>query len=141
MTEKRKKTNRQIGKAARAKGNRGELEFAKLIDHWLDDAVVKRTPNSGGLWIPGDLNGVPYIHVEAKRQETICMGAWIKQATEDCPEDLIPLIGYRKNHMRWRIDMDAEDFLGIYAVTLGLCAQHGVDLMEEIDKLREEKLP
>jgi len=69
------------------------------------------------------------------------MGAWIKQATEDCPEDRVPVIAYRKNNMRWRLDMDMEEFLAMYAILLGLCAKHDVDLVDEIDLLREEKAP
>lgn len=112
------RTARQIGKASRAKGNRGELELAHILDNWFMQYSINRTPNSGGLWIPGDLNGVDWMHIECKRQETITMGAWIEQASEDCPRGQLPVIMYRKNHMRWRADMDLEDFLSILVVSL-----------------------
>lgn len=102
-----------MGKASREKGARGERELAKVYRaHGFPD--VERVPNSGGLWIPGDLAGCDGIHIECKRQETLHLPEWIAQAEEDAEEDTIPTVHFRRNYPKvpheWWVALALEDF-------------------------------
>lgn len=106
----------RAGKKSRAKGSRGELELAQILSVALARDDIRRTPNSGGLWIPGDLSGVPIYHVECKRWETVSIPAWRAQAERDCPAGKYPTVMYRKNGERWSCDLALIDFLSLWMV-------------------------
>ena len=110
-----------MGRAQRSKGNRGELQVRDIFRaHGFD---VARVPNSGGLHIPGDLDGLDGFHVEVKYHERPSIRAWIAQAQSDCPDGDEPLLFWRTSHMRWRADVDADWLVGLLA---------------ELDHLRQE---
>lgn len=100
------------GKMSRAKGSRGELEAAKIASEHLG-LEINRTPNSGGLWIPGDIQGIPGFHVEVKRQEKLAIDKWWEQSVQDCPENTIPIVVFRKNSQKWRVVIDYNNFLDL----------------------------
>lgn len=78
-----------MGKPSRDKGARGEREVVAILRaHGLD---CDRTPNSGGLFIPGDVVGLDGFHLEVKRAERLKIGEWLRQAWEDSR----PVIGER----------------------------------------------
>lgn len=98
-----------MGKASREKGARAERELARLYrENGFED--VERVPNSGGLWIPGDLSGVDGIHVEVKFQERLNIWAAIDQAAGDCPPDCIPAVHYRRSRTPWQVSIPLHDF-------------------------------
>ena len=78
---------------------------------------VDRVPNSGGLWLPGDLSGLEGYHLEAKRQETLHLPAWIAQSEADCPEGWVPTVSFRRNHGsvpdRWWSTLPTTDFMDL----------------------------
>lgn len=85
-----------MGKASRDKGNRGELEVAHILKAAGFDA--ERTPNSGGLQVKGDLtHNVDGLHLEVKRQETVCLPEWLRQAHEEAGSDEVPVVVLRKS--------------------------------------------
>lgn len=90
-----------MSRASREKGARGEREVASVFrDAGLPDVV--RTPNSGGLHIPGDLVGVDGLHVEVKRAERLDIPAWLQQARADCPEGSTPVLAFRRSREEWQ---------------------------------------
>ncbi len=101
------------GKPSRDKGSRGELEVCRLIRDALG-VDVNRTPNSGGLWIPGDIQGLPDVHVEVKRQERWNLRDWMRQSEQDCPETKVPTVWFRSNREPWYVALWATDFLNLY---------------------------
>jgi hypothetical protein len=101
-----------MGRPSRDKGTRGELEVAHVWEAAGFDCA--RVPNSGGLWIPGDLAGVPGLHQEVKRAETVRMGDWWRQACNDAPEGLVPVVVWRSNREKWRVAIELEEFVAIY---------------------------
>jgi len=94
-----------VGKSQRDKGKRGELE---VRDIFREAGFIEcvRTPNSGGLHVPGDLTQLPDLHLEVKRWERVKIKDWIAQAQEEAPEGWVPLVAWRTSHMEWRGDID-----------------------------------
>lgn len=87
-----------MSRSQRTKGAGGEREVAKLYQaHGFD---VRRTPNSGGLHILGDLVGDHPEHVEVKRQEIVRPWLWIAQAENECGE-LPFVVAFRRNASPW----------------------------------------
>jgi Holliday junction resolvase len=97
-----------MGKSSRDKGARGEREVCAIFREAGYD--VNRTPNSGGLHIAGDVQGVSGYHVEVKRQETLHLDQWSEQAEAECGE-AIPLVIYRRSGKPWRVSMRLSDWL------------------------------
>jgi hypothetical protein len=95
----------------RVKGAAAERELVELLRARGYD--VHRTPHSGALeWLKGDLCGLPGFHIEAKRQETIRIGDWCKQAEADCGEN-VPLVVFRRSWEPWRVTLRLTDFLDL----------------------------
>lgn len=100
------------GMRSRRKGAVGEREVAALFREIVGEALVYRTPRSGGGVEKGDLSGDTLgLHVEVKRAERLMLPAWTAQAEGDCPEDKIPVVFYRSNGQPWRVSMQAAHFL------------------------------
>ena len=89
-------------RAERDKGARGEREVADLF---RERFACERVPNSGGLFIPGDLTVIgeqrPSIHVEVKRQERLRLPEWLAQARDEAPAGSIPVVCFRQNREEW----------------------------------------
>ena len=91
------------------KGDGYERELAKWLDHYIfgDDGVIHRAPLSGGGRNnfgggEADLNGVPFVWVEAKRTERFSPYPAMEQAERGIEKSRsrdIPVVINRKNHM------------------------------------------
>lgn len=88
-----------MSRAERDKGARAEREVASLFRQAGFDC--NRTPNSGALRISGDLYGDIPAHVEVKRQETLRIPLWLRQAEADAPAGVLPLVAFRQNQGQW----------------------------------------
>lgn len=102
-----------MSKSQRDKGKLGELE----VVHVMADYGFQcwRTPNSGAMhYAKGDVNGIPGLHIEVKRQETLKVSQWSRQATADCPEGQTPIVVYRTSREPWRVVIDLHDFMDLY---------------------------
>lgn len=88
-----------MGRAEREKGARGELEVAKIFRAAGFDA--DRVPNSGGLKVKGDLkandDSLDGLHLEVKRQETLALPKWLRQAHEEAGEGQTPVVVFRQS--------------------------------------------
>lgn len=86
-----------MGRRERDKGKRGELEVRDIF-RAAGFGDAERTPNSGGLFIPGDVAlGVEDLHVEAKRHERLDIPGWLRQTYADCPPGALPILAFRKS--------------------------------------------
>lgn len=95
-----------MSRSERRKGAEGELEAAKVLRaHGID---AHRIPNSGGLRVKGDLTGIPGYHFEVKRQETIRLGEWLRQAADEC-EGKVPVVAHRTNRSPWYATLPLDD--------------------------------
>lgn len=130
----RKLNSRQKGKAA-------EREVKDLLQPVVNEVFAERKmvpPKLGRNLMQfadggHDISGAPGIAVEVKRCETLQLDAWWAQAQEQANRvKLLPVLIYRKSHMRWRVrmmgllpvgngsnvhtlvDIDCQDFLEWY---------------------------
>jgi Holliday junction resolvase len=95
---------------SRAKGKRGELEFA----NWLKDrgfTARRGQQYAGGTDSPdvicAELDG---IHFEVKRTEAGNPYNWLDQATADAG-NLYPVVAHRRNKRDWIAVLRMDDFL------------------------------
>lgn len=99
---------------SRAKGNRGEREFAKFLRANGFSEARRGQQYSG---IEGeDVVGLRYIHIECKRIERLNIQDALDQSIRDKKEETLPIVAYRKNRGKWIIFMTAEDWLKLYSV-------------------------
>lgn len=97
---------------SRAKGKRGELELAhKLRDYGYD---TRRTAQSCGKFGTADVEGLPYIHCEVKRNEKLNVYDAIEQAKRDHAEGTTPAVFWRKNDHNWLVTMELSDWIRLY---------------------------
>lgn len=87
-----------MGVSERRKGIAAEREVAELLRSY--GLPAKRIPNSGGLELKGDLAGVDGYHIEVKRQETLRLPTWLRQAADECGA-AEPVVVFRQNRGEW----------------------------------------
>lgn len=61
-----------------------------------------------------DVVGLPYIHIEAKHQERMCLYDWIEQAKSDARPGEYPVVFHKKNNADILVTLGFEDFMEIY---------------------------
>lgn len=99
----------------RNKGKRGELEVVKIINKRLG-TNVRRTPNSGGLSIKGDIIDIDHnsvihdCHFEIKNHKKLVFSKWWEQTEGDCPGGKLPVLIF-KYKGRWMVVQELIDWL------------------------------
>lgn len=96
----------------RAKGIRGEREVADLLRSF--GMPVDRTVHNSALFIRGDLTGVEGYHFEVKRQETLRVPTWLRQAAADCG-DAVPIVTFRQSRGEWYAALPLRDLARLLA--------------------------
>tara|TARA_R100000231_G_scaffold66889_1_gene53640 strand:+ start:150 stop:524 length:375 start_codon:yes stop_codon:yes gene_type:complete len=97
------------------KGVRGELQVVKIINKYLG-TNFRRTPNSGGLSIKGDVididntNPLYDFHIEIKNTSTLQIPKWLKQIENDAPLGKTGLL-IAKHKGTWHTWLSLQDFL------------------------------
>ena len=113
---------------SQAKGKRAEREVAKLINRYLG-TNVRRTPQSGGMSIKGDIidinpDSVAYqFHFEVKDQKKLMIPKWWEQIDDDCPVAKTPVNVFKMN-AQFYATMQFTDWLS---------------LLSEIEELKESQ--
>lgn len=112
------------GKRSRDKGKRGELEFAALCrENGFD---CRRTAQyCGNTGLAADVDGLPGVHVEVKRTETLRAWDYMTQASHDAADGLVPIVAWRKNHHDWLVIMKADDWFSLYREYYGSVGVEG----------------
>ena len=109
---------------ANKKGKRAEREVANMLNQFFD-ANVRRTPQSGGMSIKGDIIDTQGIlsefHFEVKNQERLNIWKALDQAQADCPSRREPVVVFTKNHKPYYACMHFDDWM---------------DLVKELEDLR-----
>jgi len=104
---------------SQAKGKRAEREVAKLINKYLD-TNVRRTPQSGGLSIKGDIidinpdSAAYQFHFEVKDQKKLMIPKWWEQIDDDCPLAKTPVNVFKMN-AQFYATMQFTDWLSLLA--------------------------
>lgn len=102
-----------MGKTSRDKGARGEREVvAFLRAEGYDAHRGHQLHQKGGADNP-DVLALPGIHIEVKRTEAFRMEDAMAQAHADCG-DRMPTVWHRRNNGRWRVIMEASDWIQLY---------------------------
>ena len=105
------KTKKEIGKASRNKGKRGELEIVKILKVEKAQRSAQCKGNTGDA---ADVEGLPGIHIEVKRVERLNLKKAYEQAVNDSKENGnndIPAIFHRGSYQPWMVTLSLEDFL------------------------------
>jgi len=110
-----------MARGAKQKGDGYERELAEYFNQMMHggDKVVTRTPLSGGgiHTGKGDLEGLRYLSVEAKRTERFTPGPAMEQATAAAGDTKIPVVITRRNRVKtgdsW-VMLKLDDFIPMY---------------------------
>lgn len=101
-----------MGRMSKEKGKRGEREIASFLKAYGYDA--RRGQQFCGIEGDADVIGLPGIHIEVKRTETLKLYDAMYQSKRDAKEGEIPTVWHRKNECKWVVILDADDFMKIY---------------------------
>jgi len=113
-----------MGKFSRDKGKRGEAELVRFLRAAGWQNVRRTAQYCGKTGEAADLVGLPGIHIECKRVEHLNIDDALAQAKRDAAgSDRLPAVFHRKNNTRWKVTMDAEDWLKIYQ-------EYGIDELD-----------
>lgn len=97
---------------ARAKGARGEREFAEWLRENLGDVKARRGASQGwgGSCRPDVECSLP-LHWEIKLVEALNIYKAMDQSIRDCHPNNIPLVAHKKNRSVWHVTLLASDLL------------------------------
>lgn len=99
-------------KNSRRKGKEGELELSrKLKDHGFE---CRRGQQYCGANGDADAIGLPGIHIECKRVESLNIYKDMEQAKNDAPDCELPAVFHRKNNKGWLVTMEFDDWIKLY---------------------------
>lgn len=97
---------------SREKGKRGERELAaELFKHGFS---ARRGQQYSGANGDADVVGLPGIHIECKRVESLNIQKAMDQAESDAKDTEIPAVFHRRNREPWKVTMYLDDFLNLY---------------------------
>lgn len=101
---------------SRAKGARFERFLSsKLREYGYDTRrSVQYCGNTGEA---ADIVNLPYIHIEAKAQETMRLYDWTDQAKRDAEANgkgHLPAVFHKKNHCEILVTMTFDDWMKLY---------------------------
>jgi Holliday junction resolvase len=99
------------------KGKRFELQVAKYLSKEFETSI-RRTPNSGGLSIKGDIMATQGIlsefNWECKNQEKLNIWKALEQSRNDCiGSHKEPLVVFTKNFEKDYVALELKDFVQI----------------------------
>ncbi len=89
-----------MGKSSQAKGRRAEIELAKIFQGHGYNVEPAQALNYGTI---PDLTGLPGIHIECKRAETLRLSDWMEQSERDAARfgDGAPAVFFRRSRSPW----------------------------------------
>ena len=95
---------------SKQKGGRGEREWAAFCrEHGFTEAR-RGQQFAGGIDSP-DVVGIPGVHQEVKRVESLNIHKAMEQAIRDSEGKAVPIVAHRRNREEWLVTMRAEDFM------------------------------
>lgn len=90
-----------MSRMARNKGASGEREILKWFMTNFDLTGLKRNFEQAGYG-GADCLDIPYIALEVKRQESVCVNLWWKQTIQQAQAaQRMPVLAYRQNRKKW----------------------------------------
>lgn len=101
---------------SRKKGKTGELELANILKSYGFDC--RRGQQYCGANGDADVVGLPGIHIECKRVETLNVSQAMRQSQKDARDEEMPVVMHRKNRERWLVTMTLEDWIELYKAVI-----------------------
>jgi len=92
----------------RDKGQRGERELAAELRRLFRVEARRGVQYQGGSDSP-DVVGLPGVHVEVKRRESLSLYPAMAQSIEDSGEAEIPIVCHRRNNREWLAIVRLDD--------------------------------
>jgi len=87
------------GRKSRNKGKVGERELSKELTR-LFGVECRRGQQYNGI-DGNDVVGLPGLHIECKRTETLSLYPAMAQASRDAEESEVPVVFHRRNQKQW----------------------------------------
>lgn len=110
---------------SKQKGARYERELAAYFRD-CGYSARRSAQYCGNTGDAADIVGLPFIHVEAKHQETLRLKDWIDQAVHDASEGKLPAVFHRKNNEKTLVTMRLDDWMKMYKAYEGCRAAEKV---------------
>ena len=111
----------KIGKYSRNKGKRAERELAHIFQDYGFADVHRTAQFMGKTGAAGDIEGLPFIHIEAKNVEKLNLRNAMAQSERDAEANgngNIPIVCHKRSRMPWLVTMNLTDWLPIYKAWL-----------------------
>ena len=101
------------GRSSQKKGRAAELELSRILQGHGYNVEPGRALSYGEVL---DLSGLPGVHIECKRAETLRLSEWMAQAERDAQRfgDGAPAVFFRRSRSPWCVVMKLEDWMAIY---------------------------
>ena len=98
---------------SRNKGARFERHLAGMLrEHGYD---CRRGQQFSGANGDADVEGLPFIHIEAKHHEQMRLYDWIEQAKRDSKgRGKLPAVFHKKNNHEVLVTMRFDDWMQVY---------------------------
>ena len=115
-----------MSKMSKSKGQRAEYAAAAILQTIKDEVAAKygvtatrivrnlEQTRGGGF----DLTECFNYAVEVKHHETFCLNDWWEQTVRQCPDNMIPVLMYKKNNVPFRVRTYAYVFVGTKRVRI-----------------------
>lgn len=102
-----------MGAKSQRKGRAAELELSRILRGHGYNVEPGRALSYGEV---PDLSGLPGVHIECKRAETLRLSEWMAQAERDAQRfgDGAPAVFFRRSRSPWCVVMKLEDWMAIY---------------------------
>lgn len=126
MTEQKKRTASEQGKASRDKGKRFERYVANLFGEY--GITAKRTAQyCGKTGQAGDVEGVPGIHIECKAVERLNLEVTYQQSVRDAQaadKGQYPIVIHKRSRRPAMVTMALEDWIVMYLAWRKECDEY-----------------
>ena len=106
-----------MGKLSREKGKRFERDVASRFREYGYDAH-RTAQYKGNTGQAGDVEGVPYIHIECKHQERMNLYDWMEQSVTDAAAEgggNLPVVVHKANNEPVLVTMVFDDWIHMYS--------------------------
>lgn len=102
-----------MGAKSQRKGRNGELELSRILQSHGYPVEAGCALSYGEV---PDLSGLPGVHIECKRAETLRLSEWLAQSERDAQRfgDGAPAVFFRRSRSPWCVIMKLEDWLTLY---------------------------